>query len=33
MTVRTISDRGELLDTITLARTARLLGIGIPPLL
>lgn len=30
MTIRTISDRGELLDTITLARTARLLGIGVP---
>jgi hypothetical protein len=33
MTVRTISDRGELLDTITLARTARLWGVSIPPLL
>jgi hypothetical protein len=30
MTIRTISDRGELLDTITLARTARLSLVGVP---
>jgi hypothetical protein len=30
MTIRTISDRGELLDTVTLARTASLAGFFAP---